>query len=160
LELFSCWFANRLSLLHEVVGDLISTVVVFLIGFLVKNGLLLLLIINSFSHVLIFLKSDHLFDELFDQRDQIFISLFLLDLSSVSGPSCELVLENKQFFNILFSSTFQIFIYFWFHLLVVTVVIGLWEWVSADFLSEGDECSSWSNGTKKFKYVSRCHNFS
>ena len=159
MELLSSWFANSLSLLHEVVSDFISAVVVFLIGFLVKNGLLLLLIINSFSHVLIFLKSDHLFDEFLDQRDQIFICLFLLDLSSVSGPSCELILENKQFFNVLFSSRFQVFIYFWFHLLVITIVIGLWEWVSADFLRQGDKCSSWSDRTKKFKYVSRCHNF-
>ena len=90
---------NGFGLFHEVIGDLISAKLISCVGLLVQNHLLGILIVDSFSHVLVLFQSDHFLDKPLDNCDQLLVNFWLI----LGGPFGELVSLSEQFFNILLS---------------------------------------------------------
>ena len=119
VELLWGRLTNGLSLLHEVIGDLISAKLISSVSLLVQDHLLGILIVDSFSHVLVLFQSDHFLDIPFDNCDQLLVNFWLI----LGGPLGELVSLSEQFFNILLSDLSKFLIDFTFHLGFVTISV-------------------------------------
>jgi|TARA_B110000305_G_C19226661_1_gene533169 hypothetical protein len=119
VELLWGRLTNGFSLLHEVIGDLISAKLIFGVSLLVQDHLLGILIVDSFSHVLVLLQSDHFLDIPFDNCDELLVNFWLI----LGGSFGELVSLSEQFFNILLSDLSKFFIDFTFHLGFVTISV-------------------------------------
>ena len=144
--------ANCLSLLHEVISDFVLAIMVSCVGSLIKDMLSLSLIEDSFSHVLVLLKSGHLLDELFDDHYKLFVSILLIIRVS-SRLFDKLILEFEELKDVILSYLLDLLLdgalkFFW-----VSKSIGSWVNCGTDFLSERNKSTSWSNGTKYLKLL-------
>ena len=161
-KLLGSGLADGLGLLHQVIGHFVPAVVVHLIGLLVEDDFIVPLVEDSFSHVFVFFEADHLLNVLFDNDDKIFIGLLLLAnglLRGVvpGGSSSKLILELEKLGDVLSSDFLEIFINLRLHLFWVSVVISRWVDRSADFLTKGDNSTTWTEGSKEFENVTIGH---
>jgi len=154
--------ADGLGLLYQVVCHFVPAVVVHLISLLVEDDLIVPLVEDSFSHVFVFFKANHLLNVLFDNDDKIFIGLLLLTNSLLrgvarGGSSSKLILELEKLSDVLASYFLKFFVNLRLHLFWVSVVVSCWVDRSADFLTEGDNSTTWTEGSKEFENVTICH---
>lgn len=145
LEIDWVWLADGLGLLDEVVLDILSAVQVSFVGSLVHGNLVVSLVVDSFSHVLVLLHSNNLLDVLFDELEQVDVSLFLDVLIVRVDLSLELVLDVEQLTNVFLTDFLESLVHVTFNVLFVTNLVGLWEDAGAYLLGKRRECSTWTN---------------
>ena len=66
VEIFLWWVANGFGLLDEVIVYLFTASCIILVCFLIHDMLISSLIVDSFSHVFVLLKTSHFFNKSFD----------------------------------------------------------------------------------------------
>ena len=69
--------ADSLSLFDKVILNVLSAVQVGFVSLLIHSDLIVSLIVNSFSHVLVLLHSNHFLDILLNEVQQVNVSLLL-----------------------------------------------------------------------------------
>lgn len=114
-ELLCSRLADSLGLLDQVISHLIPAVVVHFICLFIKHDLIVSLVKDSFSHVLIFFQSHHLFNILLDDDHKVFVSLLLLGDGLLRGVVLgsspgEFVLELEELGDVLSSHFLQLFV--------------------------------------------------
>jgi hypothetical protein len=134
LKVFTLWLADGFGLFDKVISHLFAALGVVSIGLLIESVLVLFLVENSFSHVLVLFKTSHFFNKSLDNLNQSLVSSLLL-LVCLFLTTRELIFVFEQFQDVLFSALLQILVNIRFELFWVTVVIGLGEDSSANFLS-------------------------
>ena len=145
LEINKIGLANRFGLLDQVVLNILSAVQIVLVGFFVHCHLVISLVVNSFSHELVLLHSDHFLDVLLDQLKQVDVGLLLNILVIGVDLSLKFIFDVEEFTDVFLTDLLQPLVHGTFHFFVVTNLVGVWENTGAHLLGERGESTSWTN---------------